>query len=78
MSSPTQDSGCGEDPGGRSRTPRVTAVDVLAHQGSWDELGLVLAPMALLAALLWVANRRAIKLEAQAKAQHDAEHVEGS
>jgi hypothetical protein len=32
---------------------------VLAHQGGWDEMLLVLVPIAIFAALLWVANRRA-------------------
>lgn len=32
---------------------------VLAHQGGWDEAAMVLAPMALLFFLLWLANRRA-------------------
>jgi hypothetical protein len=32
---------------------------LLAHQGGWDETLLVLVPVAVVAALLWVANRRA-------------------
>lgn len=32
---------------------------VLAHQGGWDELVFVLVPIALFAALLAIANRRA-------------------
>jgi len=32
--------------------------DVLAHQGGWDEILLVLAPLAVVGLLLWVANRR--------------------
>lgn len=32
---------------------------LLAHQGGWDEILLVLAPIAIFAALLVVANRRA-------------------
>lgn len=35
---------------------------VLAHQGGWDEILLVLAPIAVFAALLAVANRRASRL----------------
>lgn len=38
------------------------AVVVLAHQGGWDEILLVLAPIALFAGLLFVANRRAERL----------------
>lgn len=32
---------------------------VLAHQGGWDEVGLVALPIALFAGLLALANRRA-------------------
>lgn len=32
---------------------------VLAHQGGWDEVLLVLTPVSLFAGLLWLANRRA-------------------
>jgi hypothetical protein len=49
-------------------------VDVLAHQGGWDELALVLGPIAVLAALLWLANRRATRLEADAEADGDGRH----
>jgi hypothetical protein len=35
------------------------AVDVLAHQGGWDEILLVVTPIALFAGLLWAAKRRA-------------------
>lgn len=31
---------------------------VLAHQGGWDEILLVIGPMALVAGLLWLAKRR--------------------
>jgi hypothetical protein len=34
----------------------VTAL--LAHQGGWDEILLVVAPMLVVGALLWVAKRR--------------------
>lgn len=37
-------------------------MNVLAHQGGWDEIGLVLAPVALFAFLLFVANKRAARL----------------
>jgi hypothetical protein len=40
---------------------------LLAHQGGWDELLLVLLPIALFALLLAVANRRATKQ----RAEHD-------
>ena len=32
---------------------------VFAHQGGWDEILYVALPIAVLAALLWLANRRA-------------------
>jgi hypothetical protein len=37
----------------------VFAVEVLAHQGGWDETGLVLVPIALFSGLLAMANRKA-------------------
>jgi hypothetical protein len=41
--------------------------DVLAHQGGWDEILLVLGPLAVVGLLLWVANRRvSAKLEESA------------
>jgi hypothetical protein len=33
-------------------------MNILAHQGGWDEIVLVLGPVAAFAALLWVATRR--------------------
>jgi len=36
----------------------VTVV-LLAHQGGWDEILLVLTPLSLFAGLLWLANTRA-------------------
>ncbi len=35
------------------------ALEVVAHQGGWDEAIFVAVPMAVLAALLWLAKRRA-------------------
>jgi hypothetical protein len=37
---------------------------VLAHQGGWDEILLVAAPLSLFAGLLYLANRRADRLVA--------------
>lgn len=37
----------------------LQAGSVLAHQGGWDEVLLVLVPIALLAGLLWLANVKA-------------------
>ena len=31
---------------------------LLGHQGGWDEILLVVGPLALVAGLLWLANRR--------------------
>ena len=45
---------------------------LLAHQGGWDELLLVLGPMLVFAALLVVARRRAEQEEA-ARADADAD-----
>jgi hypothetical protein len=42
-------------------------MEVLAHNGGVDEIAMVLGPIALLAGLLWLANRRAIRLENEAK-----------
>ena len=35
---------------------------LLAHQGGWDELLMVIVPVGVFAALLYVANKRAGKL----------------
>lgn len=35
---------------------------VLAHQGGWDEILWVAAPLAIVAGLLFIANRRANRL----------------
>lgn len=40
----------------------MTPVEVLAHQGGWDELLFVLVPIALFAGLLAIANRRAARM----------------
>jgi hypothetical protein len=45
----------------------VTAV-LFAHQGGWDEILMVLVPIALFAGLLAVANRRANSIDNQ---RHD-------
>lgn len=52
-------------------TERVTGpATVLAHQGGWDELLFVLVPIALFAGLLAIANRRAVRAQADHE-QHD-------
>jgi hypothetical protein len=45
----------------------VTPV-LLAHQGGWDEILMVLVPIALFAVLLVIANRRANAIEGQREA----------
>ncbi len=35
---------------------------LLAHQEGWDEILLVVGPIAILGGLLWLANRRADRL----------------
>jgi len=44
---------------------------VLAHQGGWDEILLVLVPVSVFALLLAIANRRAARL-----LNEDDEHAE--
>ncbi len=36
---------------------------VLAHQGGWDEILMVAGPLGVVAWLLWVADRRARRLD---------------
>jgi hypothetical protein len=38
-------------------------VTLLAHQGGWDEILLVLVPIALFAGLLYLANKRAARVQ---------------
>ncbi|MBL8778773.1 MAG: hypothetical protein JNK12_22780 [Acidimicrobiales bacterium] len=38
---------------------------ILAHQGGWDEALVVAVPIALFAWILWMANRRAARLQAE-------------
>jgi hypothetical protein len=41
---------------------------ILAHQGGWDEMLLVLGPILLVAGLLWLARRRVTRSAADAGA----------
>lgn len=53
----------------------MTLVDALvAHQGGWDEVLLILTPVALFAALLWLANRRANKQRQDGRAGEPDSH----
>ena len=45
-------------------------LEMLAHQGGWDEALLVAGPLLLFAGIVWNAKRRAVK---QAQAGADAE-----
>jgi cyanate permease len=36
---------------------------IVAHQGGWDEILLVVGPMAVIAGLLWLAKRRLTRAE---------------
>lgn len=37
---------------------------IVAHQGGWDEILLVIAPIAVISGLLWVAKRRVDRIGA--------------
>lgn len=55
--------------------PDVADVALLGHQGGWDEILLVVGPLAVVAGLLWLANKRvSAQLEA---AEADAEDRPG-
>lgn len=43
----------------------MPAVAIFAHQGGWDEILFVLAPLLVFAGLLWLARRRVDRLEEQ-------------
>ena len=45
---------------------------VLAHQGGWDEILLVVGPLAVVAGLLWLANKRVSKQLEAAQAESDS------
>ena len=49
-----------------------TLAAVLAHQGGWDELLFVLVPISLFAGLLALANKRAMRDQAERDAELDA------
>ena len=36
---------------------------IIAHQGGWDEMLLVIGPIALVAGLLWLARRRVMRAQ---------------
>lgn len=41
----------------------LAAMSVLAHQGGWDEILFVLAPLLVFGGLLWLARRRADEMD---------------
>ena len=47
---------------------------MLAHQGGWDEILMVLVPILVFAVLLVVANRRATRIEEQRQRDEAAGH----
>ena len=49
------------------RPDHLPDIRLLAHQGGWDEVGLVAVPLAVVATLLWVADRRARRLAGHPK-----------
>ena len=51
---------------------------VLAHQGGWDEVLLVAAPLSLFAGLLYLANRRADRLVAHRHEEPPADEPDGA
>jgi hypothetical protein len=53
-------------------------VTVLAHQGGWDEILMVLTPIAVFALLLKLANSRANKAQADAAERQAAADDSGS
>ncbi len=46
---------------------RLLTHPLLAHQGGWDEMLMVIVPVGVFAALLYGANKRATKLVEQAE-----------
>ena len=56
---------------------RETLVPVVAHQGGWDELLMVLVPIAIFAVLLVIANRRANNLAEQPPEGETGEQASG-
>ncbi len=61
----------------RPTRPMSAVARVLAHQGGWDEMLVVLIPLVLFAGLLLVANRRATRAQAD-RTGAQGEHVDPS
>ena len=60
-----------------ARIPGVAA-HLLAHQGGWDEILLVVGPMALVAGLLWLAKRRVTRASRAAPATQTSDDLSPS
>lgn len=58
--------------------PDPTGSGLLAHQGGWDEILLVVGPLALVAGLLWLANRRVSAQLEEAEAAVDLDGGAGT
>ena len=56
----------------------MIAISLLAHQGGWDEILLVAAPIAFVGWLLWVAKKRMSRAAAPTEHRPGAEPVSGS
>jgi hypothetical protein len=48
---------------------------VLAHEGGWDELAMVAAPLVVFGGLLFLANRRANQIRAHKEAAEQPNNV---
>lgn len=57
----------------RAPMAAIVAMRVLAHQGGWDEILMVLAPLLIFAGLLAVARRRVADLDDDARTSSDAQ-----
>jgi len=44
---------------------RILGLQLLGHQGGWDEIALVAGPILILGAVLWLANRRADRIASE-------------
>ena len=42
---------------------------VVAHQGGWDEILYVAGPLLVMGAILWLANRRAARLDDESESE---------
>ncbi len=58
-------------------TPPLGPSPIVAHQGGWDEILMVVAPLAIIGGLLWLANRRVTaQLEGELPADERADGAE--